>query len=63
MTAAEKLAVLRYQLALHGATFVLRTGDNVRVLDPTEIIGTRGDLILVDEIAQRQQFQNNPPQG
>jgi hypothetical protein len=48
MTDAEKLAVLRYQLLIHGQAFVTREG---KFVDPAKVI------------LQLQQFQNNPPQG
>ncbi|MER9195247.1 hypothetical protein NKI13_18390 [Mesorhizobium australicum] len=45
---AEKLAVLRFQLLIHGQAFVTREG---KIVDPAKVT------------LQLQQFQNNPPQG
>ncbi|PBB68163.1 hypothetical protein CK228_13725 [Mesorhizobium sp. WSM4312] len=63
MTDADKLAVLRFQMAAYGQTFVLRKGSTTQVIEPHRIVGNRAGMILVDEIAQLQQFQNDPPQG
>lgn len=65
LTDDEKLTLLRYQLLLHGQAYVLRKQGKTTILDTTEvkITGNPAGVIIVDEIAQLQQFQNNPPQG